>query len=1167
MNTLTPYQKEALDFGKHISLTANAGSGKTFVLSKRFVEIALNANVALSKIVAITFTEKAAAELYKKISLEISHRLNESKNEIEIKKLQRIRRQLVSANISTIHSFCTNLLKEFSAEAGIDANFTPIDQTHAAELLENSIEEYFNANLLQTTENDLKKLIRVFGSSSVLKTQLKKVFNKRNTLIDLKHFYEKSDKEISEYYHNYFKSSFLELYQSGILEFVESVQRINSEVLGYSKPSDFALEIVRLLAIEKNESGLKEKIDWLNSVAKNLMTTTGTIRIQRYLLKESLSNYSKEMEVINNFKEYLDYFFIQENDDEKTLDLVRLSKVLLNVCLEIEEVYDQKKREISALDFDDLLMMAKNIVRNKNVLNVLAEKYEYIMIDEYQDTNEIQYNIFMPILSDLERGNLFVVGDDKQSIYMFRDAELKIFSQTKKVISGVSSEASLLNLPHSFRVAPKLALFINTVFRNLFANADEKYNEVAFNDLISARTDTDTGAVEILIGEDEAEQIAQRIILLLSTNEGLLPGDIAILTRKRDAFASLEQAFVKYNLPYVIVGGKGFYQQQTIMDVYNFMSFLLDSKNDIALLSILRSPFYSLPDTVLYNVSLSDGDCFFDRLQNAVSKNESLKEIVDSLQKFKKLIDEILLPELVLSILNETGYWTVISAKKNAKQEIANLEKLINLASDYSKLSYSTLYDFVLFLKESISIFGDEGQAALNLGDDSIKIMTIHQSKGLEFKHLFVYKCSVDLQVDIVKSRQIIIDKDFGLLTKIPFKENYFGEYAAPSIAGLYNFTSYRKNLAENKRLFYVALTRAIDGLYITADITKYKRNSFIGLLASALDIDFEEEQLSLNGEVQFMKDASHNYELYIENMSVDIPIVRSIDLPVEQYTLKEETRADNHSFILDKFHDSEKNEIISATKIAIFNQCPQKYHLTYNLGFTKLLSIFGNEFENPNKRSGDDAEDSGNLPPNLKGSVIHKILEENIPAELLEQKIKEFILAEKSEFNMSSLNKTIAEIMHTVQSFYNSEIYREIISFAEYENEFQIYIKEQDYFLFGIIDKVIFTDDKLIIIDYKSDQVLKNRIADKIQNYRVQLLFYAYSLSKYYSSKKFEIRLVLLNQPESSYIELLDPVEIKNFRSVLSNYVKMIRENNYPKNLSHCNRCHFFINQNCVGK
>ena len=183
MPELTPYQKDALDYSANILLTANAGSGKTFVLSKRYVEIILNENVDLENIVAITFTDKAAGELNKRIANEIQSRLETEINERKRRKLEEVRRQLVSANISTIHSFCINILKEFAPEAGIDVNFSPIDQTTSDELIELSIDESFN-NLINNSEfeSKLKYLFRFFGSKILVQKHLMHAVKQRKTI-------------------------------------------------------------------------------------------------------------------------------------------------------------------------------------------------------------------------------------------------------------------------------------------------------------------------------------------------------------------------------------------------------------------------------------------------------------------------------------------------------------------------------------------------------------------------------------------------------------------------------------------------------------------------------------------------------------------------------------------------------------------------------------------------------------------------------------------------------------------------------------------------------------------------------------------------------------------------------------------------------------------------
>ncbi|MDH7603972.1 MAG: UvrD-helicase domain-containing protein, partial [Melioribacter sp.] len=204
---LTQYQQKALDYNSHILLSANAGSGKTFVLAKRFVNILLNDDVQLENLVAITFTDKAAGELNKKIANEIDERIQNENDDITRKKLESIRRQLVSANISTIHSFCVNVLREFAPEAKIDVNFNPIDQITADELLELSIDESLNNLILDKEYQDkLKYLIRFFGSKKILVQHLKTAIASRKIIEQhLKDLYTRTENEIANYFDKKFE--------------------------------------------------------------------------------------------------------------------------------------------------------------------------------------------------------------------------------------------------------------------------------------------------------------------------------------------------------------------------------------------------------------------------------------------------------------------------------------------------------------------------------------------------------------------------------------------------------------------------------------------------------------------------------------------------------------------------------------------------------------------------------------------------------------------------------------------------------------------------------------------------------------------------------------------------------------------------------------------------
>ena len=208
----------------------------------------------------------------------------------------------------------------------------------------------------------------------------------------------------------------------------------------------------------------------------------------------------------------LKYFEIPSNHAEIELELAKFGRIFIYFFNKALQLYTEKKHEAGYLDYEDILLFTQKVLENEEVRKSLSEKFKYIMIDEYQDTNELQYNIFLPILDYLKKGNLFVVGDEKQSIYMFRDAELEIFNKTKNEITESAGEESLLSLPDSFRMAQNLCLFINVLFKNLFAKPNSLFNEVTHSEVVCARDDNEKGNVEILLAEstdDEDEEIAE----------------------------------------------------------------------------------------------------------------------------------------------------------------------------------------------------------------------------------------------------------------------------------------------------------------------------------------------------------------------------------------------------------------------------------------------------------------------------------------------------------------------------------------------------------------------------------------------------------------------------------------------------------------------------------
>ncbi|MEW6196110.1 MAG: UvrD-helicase domain-containing protein [Bacteroidota bacterium] len=1170
MAELTPYQKEALDFSSNILLTANAGSGKTFVLSKRFVEIVLQENVDLDNIVAITFTDKAAGELNKRIADEIEQRILGDRSTNNIKKLENVRRQLVSANISTIHSFCVNILREFAPEAGIDTNFNPIDQPTANELIEISIEETINGLINdKDRKEEIKYLIRFFGSKNALASNLKNaLYHRKQININLTGLYSKTEQEIAEKFNQLFKNYFDLLFKIRIEEMIHALSVINNAVLKKEKGNQFALDILDLQDKLKGANTFEKRLVVLKKIKESLLTKTErTVKKAKYLGKD-YDEYRAEIELIEKLFSEIENMIDVENSAVTEYELARFGKIFITVYQQLLSLYSNKKHQKGYLDFEDILLKTQEILEQKEVQEFLRSKFKYIMIDEYQDTNELQYNIFMPILDFLKHGNLFVVGDEKQSIYKFRDAELEIFNRTKDDINTKSSEGRLLELPHSFRMAPQIVLFTNQLFEKLFSNPKEELNEVKYKNLICAKDENEKGTVEFLFSEKESIQTEPELtaakILWLVENEKLSFSEIGILCRKRNQFRELENTFVKCSIPYTVVGGKGFFQRQSIYDIYNYISFLINNEDDAALLGILRSPFYNIDDNTIFEISLEDGKTLYNKLILYSEKNNLTRNAVDQLKSHIEITNSVRTYELVRRILADCNYWAVTSAKKNSFQEKANLEKLLQIAREFSGKGFKNLYDFTLYLKNAIENIEDEGQAQVIKNENAVSILTIHQSKGMEYKAVFLYGTNAYTKDDSVKSKTLSIDKNFGLLAKVPLKNNFFDRPVAAPVVSLYNYINYKKNSAELKRLLYVAVTRAMNYLFITGSNTdKIQKDSFLELIMYGLEIETNLERIQLENKVQFMKTEKKEYIFYDKKIALAIPIVKTIEFGSPAKKIRDELKPIS-KFYINTINDIAKKEIISATKISMYKQCPVKYQLTYELGYSTIYDLvkeYQNNYEFNSKEDGDVK-----LKGDVRGRIIHSILKENLKPEELENFISKKFIEEQLGEN-KSINGWTGQIKNDVKLFYESNAFVELSSQVDFKNEYEIYCEEGEYYLYGIIDKLVFDKDRVVIIDYKTDDVTVKQIPARAEEYLHQLKFYAYLVNKMFGDKKKIIsRLIFIKYPDIKVEYEIEQKELVEYRAELNEAIKKIHNREYKKDLNHCSKCHFALEGNkCV--
>lgn len=1149
MAKLTSYQKAALELNSHIALTANAGSGKTFVLKERFIQIALD-NVQLRQIVAITYTDKAAGELFNKISLAIDHRINNSDNDLERIKLKQIRKDLLSANISTIHSFCSDILKEFANEIGLDNNFLLSEESKINELFWES----FN---IITEEEEIREivmeLIRIFRGKTALGNVIKNLYNKRFSLKEsIDYYLQESEEAIAD---NILTKT-ISLIENNLSDeteqIIELLKIINNEALVSGSKKNENYEVEELLNNINLESELIKKFKILKKIGESILTKNKTFK------KNLTKNINKDLEFYKVEQFFIDYEKLLEADYSKDqlLYVADISKKIAIIYNRFFKEFEETKIKSGEIDFEDLLVLTNEILKIEKVKIKLSKRYKYFMIDEYQDTNSLQLDIFMPILDNLKGiGKLFIVGDEKQSIYMFRNADIKVFDKTKEIIK--EQQGKLLNLPHSFRMAPNLALFINAFFSEIFKNKRKIFNEVEYNELICASSSDLPGSVELFENSEEyhaSELIALKILEIMNNPKIYRIKDfkdIAILSRRRAGFKLLEESLNKYNIPFYVVKGTGFFQEQFVTDIKNYLSFLMDKNDDLSLVGILRSPFFLIPDNIIFLISRMKADSYFEKLLLFSNQNKMIEKVVKTLLNHFDLLKSKETSQIIRIVIRETNYIPAISNTISFPQTIANIEKLIRKVREIEESGITGIYDIIKFLEFSVEESEQEGYEPLSEELNAVQIMTIHASKGLDFPAVFVFDME-SVKNNTVKKGEVEFDDTLGMLFKVPNKNDPLDDYIVPINLHLFNYLIKKREFAELKRLVYVAFTRAEKHLFINIDFEKNKPSSINGLLVRFLkSLTHNDQNFKVSGNLDFYNESDEIQQRYLEFYISKYNFENS-----EKFNdTKEIFPTKQKDLIIDKKNITRIFETFSATKITTYANCGYKYYLNNILNIPSL-EIIPNSSSFIKKRS--------KIPANLKGSIIHKILESENSENNFELDSLVSVFDNKDDAEEYLENGFLQEINESIRVFKNSEIFKEINLYPNYYNELNILTKLEDFYLQGIIDKVIIIDNKAKIVDYKTDKINKQDGLLKYEVYKNQLYFYAYLVFKYFGLSEIELNLVFISAPELSVKQEINKNEIIKFEKFLIDSANNIRNMIFLPDFNHCSKCVFNFNNLC---
>ena len=490
--------------------------------------------------------------------------------------------------------------------------------------------------------------------------------------------------------------------------------------------------------------------------------------------------------------------------DYEKYALSEYEKVIYMVFTEYEKVLKNN----NSVDFDDLLKLPIKLFKeHKEVLEMYQERFKYVLIDEYQDTNEAQY-IITKMISNKHR-NICCVGDVDQSIYSFRGANYRNILNFEKDFK----DATIIKLEQNYRSTTTILEAANDVIKN---NKERKDKKLWSNNGKGEKI-TYYSAYN---GVDEAKYVVREINKLV--NNGVEYQDIAILYRTNAQSRTLEDEFVKENMPYHIVGGVGFYSRKEIKDILAYLRLLYNDRDDISLLRIINVPKRGIGDKTISNLidkASKEGKSIYEAIEDG--KELAFKELIEKLKVEK---ESLTLTELVDTILDETGIKKGYQEDKTLESDIRleNLEEFKTVTKTFEdRDGLVSLEDFLM----EITLFTDTTEN--NQDPNKVNLMTVHSVKGLEFGYVF------------------IVGLDEGLFPHMnSFESN--------------------SDLEEERRLFYVALTRAKEKLFLV----NAKMRMLFGHEGTAMPSRFIKE---INGDlIDGVKDEKNNDNYYEEKVSIE---------------------------------------------------------------------------------------------------------------------------------------------------------------------------------------------------------------------------------------------------------------------------------------------------------
>jgi ATP-dependent helicase/nuclease subunit A len=758
-----PEQRDAIEAKGRVFVSAGAGTGKTAVLVERFVRAVCDDGVDVDSILVITYTKRAAGELRARIRAALRRRGRAD-----------LARELDAAWISTIHGFCNRLLKTYPFQAGLDPRFRELDESQAAVLSGEAFDDALAAFCADGHEDRLQ-LLTTYGAKSL-----------RRMI-------------------------------TGIYETLRSAGH------------DLVLEL-------GERPALAERLEELRTAARCLVDDREATDLQRAsaaALLEALVGEPRPDDLLDlsahraRGERAASYEEARLALEQAALDeLATRDRDLVQELLDgFAAAYAAAKRRESALDFEDLQLVARDLLRaHPEIRDREALRFRAIMVDEFQDTNRLQCDLIDLLAGGPGERDVFFVGDEFQSIYGFRHADVQVFRERRAREGGGRA------LVRNYRSRPEVLAAVNYLFRGDFGDdfqpltASGEFPDPVFGQPVELLvTDKSSYAgTETHWRRAEAQHIARRVRELIDSGAATA-GDIVLLFAAGTDAEWYEQELRRRGIPTYRATGRGYFGQQQVVDVLAYFRLLQNRYDDTALLSVLASPFVGVSNDALALLRRAAGRRpLYAGLERSLP--EGLGERDERLllafkQRYARLTEaseRLSLERLCEQLLVEHDYDLAVLAQWDGRRRYANIRKLARLARAYEELRGRDIEGFLRFMAEQEAVGAKQLEAvAEEEGADAVRLLTIHAAKGLEFKVVVVADAGRDRRPPAADELLALSDGRFGFRVVDPLTSERRGAFGYEEVRQ----TREAEDRAERLRLYYVAMTRAIDRLIVSGAV------------------------------------------------------------------------------------------------------------------------------------------------------------------------------------------------------------------------------------------------------------------------------------------------------------------------------------------------------------